>query len=107
MPDQPRDLLGHVRAACAELTRSGVDVTFTAVAERTGISRATLYRRRELRELIDQHRTPAGETLTLTGLAAQVEQLRHSLEAVAAKVRRHEEELRRLRPATPRPLRRR
>jgi AcrR family transcriptional regulator len=100
MPDQPRDLLGHVRAACTELTRTGVDVTFTAIAERTGISRATLYRRRELRELIDRHRTP-------TGLATQVEQLRHSLEAVAAKVRRHEEELRRLRPATPRPQRRR
>jgi hypothetical protein len=107
MPGQPRDLLRHVRAACTELTRSGVDVTFTAVAERTGISRATLYRRRELRELIDRHRPPAGQTLTLTGLATQVEQLRHSLEAVAAKVRRHEEELRRLRPATPRPQRRR
>jgi len=96
MTDQPRDPLGRVRAACTELARSGADITFTAVAERTHISRATLYRRRELRDLIDRHRTPAGEPLTLTSLATQVEQLRHSLEAVAAKVRRHEETIRRL-----------
>ena len=33
-----------VRDACAELTSTGRPVTFTAVAERTGISRTTLYR---------------------------------------------------------------
>ena len=34
--------------------------------------------------------------LTLTGLQVQIDQLRAALDAVAAKARRHEEELRRL-----------
>ncbi|MQA75220.1 MAG: hypothetical protein GEU88_12890 [Solirubrobacterales bacterium] len=84
-----------VRTACTELLRAGERVTFPKIAARTGISRATLYRQRQLRELIDQHRHPAGETLTLTALAAQADQLQQTLDALAAKVRRHEEQLRR------------
>jgi hypothetical protein len=83
-----------VRSACAELLRAGQRVTFPKVAERTGISRATLYRQRQLRELIDQHRDPSGQALTLTALGAQVDQLQQALEALAVKVRRHEEQLR-------------
>jgi len=45
-----------VRGTCAELTSTGRPVTFTAVAELTGISRTTLYRRHDLRQLIEQHR---------------------------------------------------
>ncbi len=96
MSDDPARQLKAVRSACAELVRAGERVTFPKVAQRTGISRATLYRQRRLRELIDQHRHPLpGETLTLTALAAQVDQLQQTLEALAAKVRRHEEQLRR------------
>jgi AcrR family transcriptional regulator len=95
-----RPHLDVVRSACAELLQAGQRVTFAKIAERTGISRATLYRQRQLRELIDQHRDPAGETLTLTTLAAQVDQLQHTLEALAATVRGHEEDLRRLKRAT-------
>jgi ubiquinone biosynthesis protein UbiJ len=98
MSDDPPRQLQAVRSACAELLKAGQRVTFPKVAARTGISRATLYRQRQLRELIDQHRHPAGETLTLTALAAQVEQLRDALEALAAKVRRHEQQLRASRP---------
>ena len=94
MSEDPARQLKAVRKACAELLRAGERVTFPKVAERTGISRATLYRQRQLRELIDQHRHPTGETLTLTALAAQVDQLQQTLEALAAKVRRHEEQLR-------------
>ncbi len=36
------------------------------------------------------------EALTLTGLAVEIDQLRTSLQAPAAKIRRHEETLRRL-----------
>jgi 16S rRNA C967 or C1407 C5-methylase (RsmB/RsmF family) len=61
-----------------------------------GISRATLYRRRELRALIDAHRDPDGDTVTVTALATQIDQLRKSLEAVAANVRRHDDDLRAL-----------
>ena len=94
MSEDPASQLKAVCKACAELQRAGERVTFPKVAERTGISRATLYRQRQLRELIDQHRHPTGETLTLTALAAQVDQLSDTLEALAAKVRRHDEQLR-------------
>jgi Family of unknown function (DUF6262) len=93
--EDPAHHLKAVRKACAELLRAGERITFPKVAERAGISRATLYRQRPLRELIDQHRHPTGETLTLTALAAQVDQLQRTLEALAAKVRRHDEQLRR------------
>jgi Family of unknown function (DUF6262) len=94
MSDDPSRQLRAVRSACAELLKAGERVTFPKIAERTGISRATLYRQRQLRELIDQHRHPAGETLTLTALAARVDQLQQALEALAANVRHHEEQLR-------------
>jgi hypothetical protein len=105
--EDPARQLKAVRAACAELMRAGERVTFPKVAQRTGISRATLYRRRQLRELIDQHRHPPGETLTLTALAAKVDQLQQTLEALAANVRRHEEQLRRSGATQTRPLARR
>jgi hypothetical protein len=82
--------------ACTELTRSGQPVTFTAVAARAGIGRATLYRDPALRAVIDDHRHRAAAASTLTGLAADIAALRTAIEAVAARVRRHEEQLRRL-----------
>jgi hypothetical protein len=97
MSDQPDDLPSTVREACTGLIRAGEHVTFAAVAARIGLSRTTLYRRRDLRQLIEQHRDLDGQTLTLTGLATQIDQLRQALEAVAANVRRHEEHLRMLR----------
>jgi len=66
------------------------------VAAHTGIGRATLYRRPELRAIVEQHRQHGRDALTLTGLHVQLDQLRRSLEAVAAKTRRHEEQLRKL-----------
>lgn len=94
----------RVRTACEQLLAAGRDVTFAAVAENSGISRATCYRDRELRALIDTYRSRHGEILTVTALADRIDNLVQSLDAVAAKVRRHEEELRTLkrRTATPR-----
>ena len=91
----------RVRDACTQLVRAGAPVTVDAVAQAAGISRATLYRRRELRTTIERHRDPTGQQLTVTGLADQIDQLRDSLEAVADRVRRHEEELRRLKKQPP------
>lgn len=88
--------LRRVERACSELVASGKDVTFEAVATRAGIGRATLYRHPELHALVHEHRQRAAEAFTLTGLAVQIDQLRNSVEAVAAKVRRHEEQLRML-----------
>ena len=85
-----------VRDACAMIAAAGKTVTFTAVAEQTGISRTTLYRRPDLRELVEKHREPAGGQLSLGQMAAEIGQLRHALEATAASVRRHEEQIRSL-----------
>ena len=95
------DKLDRVRDACDQLTRAGQTITFDAVADTAEVSRATLYRRRDLREIVERYRDPTGQQLTLTGLADQIDQLRDSLEAVADRVRRHEEELRRLKNQPP------
>jgi len=88
------DLVLRVERACAQLSDEGVPVTFAAVAARVGISKATLYRRPELRTAVEEHRTHDREAHTLTGLVVEIDQLRQGLEAVAAKVRHHEELLR-------------
>ena len=98
-PDTPQpaaDYVLRVEKACAQLTADGTPITADAVAALAGLGRATLYRRPELRALIEEHRQQARDALTLSGLAVQIDQLRGSLEAVAGNVRRHEEQLRRL-----------
>jgi len=89
----------RVEDACAELLLAGQPVTFGAVAARTGLGRATLYRNPDLRAVIEEHRTRGREAHTLTGLTTEIAHLRLALDTVAANVRRHEEELRRLRRA--------
>lgn len=86
----------RVEQACQDLLTAGQPVTFAAVAERTGITRTTLYRRPELRALVAEHRQHDRDALTLSGLTIQLDQLRATLDALAAKVRRHEEQLRKL-----------
>lgn len=94
-------LTERVEQACHRLATDGQPVTFPAVADLVGVSRATLYRRPELRAIIEEHRHHSQGSLTLTALAVQLDQLRTGLEAVAAKVRRQEEELRQLRRTSP------
>jgi hypothetical protein len=91
-----RDELSRVEAACAELAAAGQPITFGQVAASASVSRTSLYRRHDLRAVVDEHRARGREATTLSGLAVQIDQLRRSLEAVAARVRRHEEQLRRL-----------
>jgi AcrR family transcriptional regulator len=95
-PPAPTDYVLRVEQACAQLAADSTPITVDAVAARAGVGRATLYRRPELRALIDEHRRQARDALTITGLAIQIDQLRTALEAVASNVRRHEEQLRRL-----------
>jgi hypothetical protein len=90
------DTLTRVETACGELTATGQPITFTAVAERARVGRATLYRRPELRAVVDEHRARARDAHTLSGLTTELQQLRTAIEAVADTVRRHEETLRRL-----------
>ncbi len=97
------DELTRVETACAELAAAGQPVTFAEVAARAQISRTTLYRRPDLRAVVEEHRTQGQDASTLTGLSVQIDQLRRSLEAVAARVRHHEEKLRRLERARRKP----
>ena len=90
------DLAARVERACQQLLTAGTDITFAEVATHAGIGRATLYRRPELRAIVEEHRQRGRDALTLTGLQVQIDQLRIAMEAVAAKARRHEEQLRRL-----------
>ncbi len=88
------EFAARVERACEELAAAGRAVTFTAVAVEAGIGRATLYRRPDLRALVDERRLRGREALTLTGLATQLEQLRGSVDAIADRVRHHDELLR-------------
>jgi len=88
--------LETVEAACTQLAKSGEQITFTAVAEHTGISRTTLYRNPQLRAIIDDHRSHSHDRHTLTGLAAEIAHLRTGLEALADRIRDQEERLRHL-----------
>jgi hypothetical protein len=91
------DLASRVEAACQALAEAGEPVAFTAVAARAGIAKTTLYRHPELRAIVEEHRRNGREAHTLSGLVVELDQLRHGLEVLAAKVRRHEEQIRTLR----------
>ena len=88
------ELVTRVERACAQLSDEGAPVTFAEVAARVGLSKATLYRRAELRSIVEEHRAHDREAHTLTGLVVELDQLRQGLEAVAARVRHLEEVLR-------------
>lgn len=92
------DNVARVEAACTELHHQGRPVTFTAVAAHTGISRTTLYRNHTLSTVIEEHRQHSHDPRTLTGLTAEISHLRTAVEAVAHRVRQHEERIRRLEP---------
>jgi hypothetical protein len=87
-----------VEQACAQLAAAGEPVTFVTVASRSGIPRVTLYRNQALRAIVEEHRARAHDATTLTGLAGQLASQQLALQALAAKVRRHEELLRKLGP---------
>lgn len=88
--------LNRVERACAELHHDGQPVTFTAVAARTGLGRTTLYRDATLRVVIEEHRHRSASSGTLAGLTDEIATLRTALDALATRVRHHEEQLRRL-----------
>ena len=90
------DTLARVEHACVALRRDAKPVTFTSVAAQAGISRTSLYRDPALRSVVDEHRREFGDPRTLTGLTHEISHLRTAVEALAERVRHHEEQLRRL-----------
>ena len=94
--------LTTVETACNNLATAGQAITFTAIAEHTGISRTTLYRNPQLRSIVEEHRSHAHDRRTLTGLSAEIGHLRTALEAIADRVRQHEERLRHIEARQPR-----
>jgi Family of unknown function (DUF6262) len=91
----------RVEDACAKLVLTGQPVTFDTVADRARLGRATLYRNPELRAIVEEHRTRGREAHTLSGLANEIAHLRTAVENLAATIRRHEDEIRRLRRPMP------
>jgi hypothetical protein len=89
--------LNQVERSCAQLRHEGHTITFTAVAARTGLGRSTLYRDPTIRAVIEAHRHRTAESGTIAGLTDEIATLRTALDALADKVRRHDEQLRRLR----------
>ena len=83
-----------VERACNDLADVGEQVTFAAVVRRTGLARTTLYRNPTLRAVIEEHRR-AGTT-TLARVTHDIATLQTAVEAIAAHVRHHEEQLRRI-----------
>ena len=88
--------LNRVERACAQLHRDGHEVTFTAVAAATGLGRSTLYRDPTIREVIAEHRLRTASGGTITSLTDEIATLRATVNALAERVRHHEEQLRRL-----------
>lgn len=54
-----KEMHERVRAAIDELMRSGITPSFYAVADLAGVSRSTLYRRPELRRMVEEARDQA------------------------------------------------
>jgi len=96
------DNLEAVEEACTRLADTDQPVTFTAIAEQTGLSRTTLYRNPQLRAVIEEHRHHSHDRHTLTGIAAEIAHLRTGLEAIGDRVRQQEERLRQLEHREPR-----
>lgn len=90
--------LKRVERACVEIHRSGKGVTFTGVAAATGLGRSALYRDPTIRQVIAEHRLRAASNGTITGLTDEIATLRTAVDALAERVRRQEEKLRRLEP---------
>lgn len=88
--------LVRVERACAELAANALPVTFVAVAARAEVSRATLYRDESLRAVVEEHRQRNHDPRSLSGVLTEVRHLRTTVEALSDRVKRHEEQLRRL-----------
>lgn len=87
--------LNQIERACIDLAKNGQPVTFTAVAERAGVARSTIYRSPAQRAVIEHHRRTSADT-TITAITEELATLRATVQALADTVRSHDTQLRRL-----------
>ncbi|WP_336624964.1 MULTISPECIES: DUF6262 family protein [unclassified Microbacterium] len=87
--------LNKIERACADLAQDGEPITVAAVAEHAGIARSTIYRNPELRAIIQHHSRSAPDG-TITAITDELATLRTTVQALAATVRHHDTQLRRL-----------
>jgi hypothetical protein len=97
------DIPSRVEQACVDLADNHQPVTFTAVADAAHVSRATLYRNPALRALVEHHRRSSTPTSPLDRLHEDVATLRIAIEELGDRIRRHDEQIRRLNRLTTKP----
>jgi len=94
-----KEILTKVDQACTEIVALDRVVTFAEVARRAHVTRNSLYRNPELRQMVEGYRMNSKHSHTFIELSAQVEELQTMVDAVATKVRHHEEQIRHLNQA--------
>lgn len=90
------DLSFRVEQACIDLANNHQPVTFTAVADASHVSRATLYRNPTLRVLVEHHQRSSTPANPLDRLDEDVATLRIAIKNLAEQIRRHDQQIRRL-----------
>jgi hypothetical protein len=88
-------LLNRVERARSDLRRDDQPITFTAVATRAGLRRSTLYRDLALRAVVDHYRRDISDG-AISVITDEITTLRTAVNALAARVGTHDEQLRRL-----------
>lgn len=83
-----------VERACTDLAHEDRPITIVAIAAATGLSRSTIYRSTELRSIIEHHKHPG---TPMNALTDELTTLRTAVNSLAEQVRRHDEQLRRMR----------
>ncbi|WP_080802900.1 hypothetical protein [Arabiibacter massiliensis] len=93
-----REMERRVRTAIEGLVAQGRMPSFYAVANAAHVARSTLYRKSELKELVDQARKSFVEPPSATGRIEELERENALLRDELRQMRRERDELRRVQP---------
>lgn len=69
-----------VRKTIEELSCAGEEISFSGVAERTGLSRSTLYRNKALRAMVERARGTREEGMSLLEMRRCIVRLQHEVD---------------------------